>query len=79
MWAAVGTATTSEADDFAADRVIMVRKGEADKGGGVEIGAETGTNIEAVVTHEELVDQVRNSAVGDGGRRTSEEEIAHHN
>jgi hypothetical protein len=51
MWAAVGTATTSKADDFAADRVIMVRKCEADKGGGVEIGARAGTNIEAVVTH----------------------------
>jgi hypothetical protein len=52
--AARGATTASEANDFASDTVLLVGKGEADKGGGVQIGVGAGDEIEAMVSHEEL-------------------------
>jgi hypothetical protein len=60
----VWTATASEADDFALDTIFLVGKGEADKGGGVEIEIEVGAG-KAVVADEEL--DVLEQERGDSG------------
>jgi hypothetical protein len=39
-WTAAGATTTSETDDFAADRVFLVVKVDTDKSGVVEIVSE---------------------------------------
>jgi hypothetical protein len=54
MEAALGAAIHAETDTFVSDTVLLVGKGEADKGGGAEILVGAGVNIEKSITHESL-------------------------